>query len=32
MDVCIQAFGVADMFEDPGSKVCQGAVLGKHQS
>lgn len=32
MHVCVQAFGVADVFEDPGSKVCQAAVLRKHQS
>lgn len=31
MDVCVQAFGVTDVFEDPGSKVCQAAVLRKHQ-
>lgn len=32
MYVCVQAFGIADMLEDPGSEICQAAVLGQHQS
>lgn len=31
MDVGVQAFGVADVLEDPSSKVCQAAVLREHQ-
>lgn len=32
MYVCVQAFGVTDMLEDPGSKIGQAAVLRQHQS
>lgn len=28
----VQAFGVADVFKDPGSQVCEAAVLREHQS
>lgn len=31
MYVGVQAFGVADMFKDPGSQVCEAAVLREHQ-
>lgn len=31
MDVRVQAFGVADVLEDPSSKVRQAAVLRQHQ-
>lgn len=31
MDVGVKAFGVADVLEDPSSKVHQAAVLGQHQ-
>lgn len=31
MDVGVQAFGVTDVLEDPGSKVRQAAVLRQHQ-
>lgn len=31
MDVGVQAFGVADVLEDPSAKVCQAAVLREHQ-
>lgn len=32
MDVCVEAFGVADVLEDPGSEICQAAVLRQNQS
>ena len=32
MDVCVQAFGVTDVFEDPGSEVHEAAVLRQHQA
>lgn len=31
MDACVQAFGVADVLEDPSSEVRQAAVLREHQ-
>lgn len=31
MYVCVQAFCVADMLKNPGSEICQAAVLGQHQ-
>ncbi len=31
MDVCVQAFGVAHVLEDPSPKVSQTTVLRQHQ-